>query len=443
MLKQKITEKLVTQIWQRRPKRSLFTDTGDHIDVVFPGRLCYGQGCDFQDAVIDFDGTIVSGKVEVHVKSSQWYAHGHHRDKRYNDIILHVVMWHDLGTPVILHNGNTIPTVCLHHSCYPGENFYNQNLLLNNDLYLCPSLEKYSKQDYLLRVICNAGQERFAGKVATLLQSLSVKEVDQVLFYFVARALGYDKNSIPLGKLVELLPVKVLEQNKDRETEFNRALLLGTAGLLPSQRVNMKNKFTWDSETATVERVWLSNKRANTMNYAEWYFWGVRPLNSPVRRVVALSYLISYYRRTGFLQGILTAVRKSYSNGPLNLAKAVIVPGVGYWANHFDFGKPSAKNAAIVGHSKALEITVNVLLPFAHAWAELNGELRLQKQATDIYLNYLIAPDNQITRFMKQQFLLAGNLKLTAPLQQGLIHIFNQYCRSRNCRNCIVSIARD
>lgn len=444
MINQKINEKFVIQIWQYQPKCVLTTDLGNNIRVVFPGRLSTGQGCDFDDAIIDIDGTVISGRIEVHVKSSHWFAHGHHKDSKYNDIVLHVVMWNDLSKPVVLHNGHIIPTVCLHSLFSVNNNINSMKSMFNRNQYICPDIQKYRRNKYLIDTIYTAGQERFNAKVARLMQSLSINKMNQVLYYFIARALGYEKNSVPFGKLAELLPIEVLENNKYKENEFNRALLLGTAGLLPSQRVYKKGKFAWDLETTTVEQLWFSNERVNIMNCSEWSFQGVRPLNYPVRRVVALGYLVNYYNYTSFAQGILASVRESCMMGDIgSLVKAVAVPGTGYWAKHFDFGNPYPKNAAILGNLKAYDIVINVLLPFAQAWAKLNGDSRLKNQISDMYMNASFFHDNQITRFMKQQLLIHNNQKLTAPMQQGLIHIFHQFCRSRNCHQCIVANARN
>ena len=36
------------------------------------------------------------GDVEIHLKSSEWYAHRHHEDEYYDAVILHVVYEEDV-----------------------------------------------------------------------------------------------------------------------------------------------------------------------------------------------------------------------------------------------------------------------------------------------------------------------------------------------------------
>ncbi len=444
MIGQKVTEKLVSQMWRYHLHDTMYSDRGDTINVLFPGRLSNGCSCDFQDAVIDFDGMTLIGNIEIHVRSSQWYAHGHHHDSRYNGIILHVAYWNDTGIPITLENGTTIPTVCLHDYLDIKINYSYSNLNLKNNLYSCTALEKYKKHDNIIDAIYLAGQKRFEEKTGMFLNHLSVKEPGQLLYSYIARALGYDKNSIPMMKVAELLPINIIEQNPDLGSEFVRALLLGTAGFLPSQRTYVKENSAVDLEELLIEHIWFTNKNKQMMDFSEWSFLRVRPFNSPIRRVVGLSYLVEIFRHTGFLSGVVAEVRRSCNNSdPKDLVKKIMIPGIGYWANHFDFGKSSSCDSAIIGYSKAAEITTNVLLPFVYTWAKLNSELKLQKQSKDLYVHQSALPDNQITRFMKQQLLIPVKYNLTAVIQQGLIFIFTHFCRSRNCSECLISVTKD
>ena len=86
-----IPEKTIALIWQGQLVASLLTDAGEQLQIIHPGRVSSGSGCDFTDAVFAIDGKVIKGDIEIHVKSSQWYSHGHHRDPKYNNIALHVV----------------------------------------------------------------------------------------------------------------------------------------------------------------------------------------------------------------------------------------------------------------------------------------------------------------------------------------------------------------
>jgi len=431
-------------MWRYHLHGTMYSDRGDIINVLFPGRLSNGRSCDFQDAVINFDGMTLIGNIEIHVRSSQWYAHGHHRNSRYNGIILHVAYWNDTEVPITLENGTTIPTVCLHDYLDIKIYYSYSNLDSKNNLYSCAALKKYKRHDKIIDAIYLAGQKRFEEKIGMFINHLSVKEPGQLLYSYIARALGYDKNSIPMVRMAELLPINIVEQNPDQGSEFVRASLLGTAGFLPSQRTYVRENSDVDLEELILEQIWFTNKNKQVMDFSEGSFFRVRPFNSPIWRVVALSYLVEIFRDTGILSGVVAEVCRSYNNSdPENLVKKIMIPGIGYWANHLDFGKSSSRDSAIIGYSKAAEITTNVLLPFVYAWAKLNSELKLQKQLKDLYVHQSALADNQITRFMKQQLLIPVKYNLTAVIQQGLIFIFTHFFRSRNCSECLISVTKD
>src|SRR5690554_4131073 len=69
-------------------------------------------GPDFFNGTVTIDGMRWSGNIELHIKSSDWYAHEHHRDPAYNNVVLHVVYNHDKE---VLIDGAPIPTLELKH----------------------------------------------------------------------------------------------------------------------------------------------------------------------------------------------------------------------------------------------------------------------------------------------------------------------------------------
>ena len=88
----KISEEQIALGWQRLLGKKLTTEESEQLKVIYPGRVNGDNGPDFRDAVIIVnESNLVKGDVEIHVKSSDWYSHGHHRDPEYNRVILHVV----------------------------------------------------------------------------------------------------------------------------------------------------------------------------------------------------------------------------------------------------------------------------------------------------------------------------------------------------------------
>ncbi len=96
--------------------------TGDEtVRIIHPGYHNGGDGPDYRFARIRLDGILFYGDVELHKSSSEWYHHGHHRDPRYNRVILHVVIHEDSGRRDVQNSeGHRIPTLELKRSMPPS-----------------------------------------------------------------------------------------------------------------------------------------------------------------------------------------------------------------------------------------------------------------------------------------------------------------------------------
>lgn len=87
---------------------------GRAVRVVFPGVPGDGTGPDFRGAIVDIEGDLVRGDIELHLRHSGWFAHGHDRDAAYRGVALHVVAANDLGLSATAHaSGRRIPLLVL------------------------------------------------------------------------------------------------------------------------------------------------------------------------------------------------------------------------------------------------------------------------------------------------------------------------------------------
>ena len=85
-------EKLLHYVWKHKilPLKALMTTDGRDLEIIDPGLHNSNAGPDFFNAKIRIGKTVWAGNVEIHLKSSDWYQHGHHLDPAYNNTILHV-----------------------------------------------------------------------------------------------------------------------------------------------------------------------------------------------------------------------------------------------------------------------------------------------------------------------------------------------------------------
>jgi hypothetical protein len=439
-----ISERLVTNIWQYQLVATLNISTGEELKVIYPGRVCNDSGGDFKDGVFIIGKDLIYGDVEVHIRSSQWHAHGHNRDHKYNGVVLHVVMWQDDRTPTLLQCGRFIPMVNISQSSSCLQGFSDENAgSVNTCNFLCPEATKYRENRAFMQMLTYAGKRRFKDNVEFFSNALKNEGPDEVLFRGIAGALGYAKNQMQFKRLAEKIISGDFHAFAKQNSITRRAILLGAAGLLPSQRSVLKNSVSNISkipEINALESIWHQRKSINeTMNIEDWSFFRVRPDNYPTRRVVALGYLIDRYSSRGLAEGILNLIRKQSNKGePQNIESGFILLCNGYWSDHIDFGIAKIKGTAMIGQARAREMVINVVLPFVSAWGELFGELSLISKVEGIYNEYPKMGENQLTCHMRSQFVNLYGVSLSACQQQGLIHIYKMYCRYRNCTECMV-----
>ena len=427
-------------------RADLTTTDGELIRIIYPGRKNDGRGADFRDAVIASSQGIIRGDIEVHVKSSDWQAHRHHQDPVYNRVRLHVVLWHDAEAATNLHNGETAPILALDK--YLEDTIDTGARLVPSPASLpCGKTINGLASDTLAQLLDSAGKERFGDKASQFQAQLSQMEASQCLYQGIMVALGYAQNKRPMLKLASSLPLNRLQsvtgdKISDQECLARlQALLLGTAGLLPSQRYDRRRRYEDDRWLNQLEERWAAGGSLKAMSEDEWQLFKVRPNNFPPRRIAAMSYLIFRYRKRGPVAEVIDIIKGTpVSRGYLRLEQGVIVTADGYWASHFDFGSDCrTNNPTLIGRWRAADIAINVLLPFALVWGKLNCQPEVERKAVDLYRGYPRLAANNLERHMMKQLRLNRSLVNSAQRQQGLIHIYKTLCSQGRCNCCQLS----
>jgi len=441
-----LKESQISVIWQRmlRQRNEFATEDGEPVKIVYPGRLNDDKGGDFRDVVIATSGGLVKGDIEVHVKSSGWQAHRHHRDPAYNRVVLHVVGWNDAETSTQPHSGRGIPILALDKfingsSCQQPESSASSAMP-------CRGIAERLPTNSIAEFLDAAGEERFLAKTTKFEAELAQTEAGQILYQGMMGALGYSKNKVPMLELARRVPLQTLEfMVKDEISDDEclarqQALLLGTAGMLPSQRTKWKQEKTPGEWTDRLERLWDSFHQTQTMSMDAWNLFKVRPNNFPVRRIAAMSYIILRYKETGMLDGIINVMKEAQvKQGYHQLEKGLVVAARGYWASHFDFGVSWIRNPTMLGRNRASDIVVNVILPFALALCRFTSQPEPGNKALALYYSYPGLAANAVELHMSHQLGLSTGLVNSARRQQGLLHIYNILCTQGRCDSCRLS----
>ncbi len=467
-----VTEAHLAAIWnEQSPLRGPMWDcTGQPVAIVHRGRWTAGSGPDFSGAMLGLGeggARLVRGDVEMHLRCGDWYAHGHDSDPRYNSVALHVVLWPLGARPVTRADGVTVPTLVLADYITLATPD-----LLNRITPLVPNLGTLSEEpcwqrtrdwpvERLLADIEAAGDARLEEEVARMEAGSDVNGSPDDIFYSgLFDALGYSSNREPMRALAAALPISHLlslpltPDEKERATLLE-AVLLGAAGLLPSQRPDLTPGDWATSEyIEDVERLWQSSALALSLApegmVQGWHWDRVRPANSPLRRLAAAARLLARYAWPPNGLGILAPfLDRTGTFSADELAREwtsmLGVPGDGYWASHSDFGRPLAgldrDEVALIGHSRASDMVVNILIPVLLAYADTHGKPHLREEACVVYALYPRLPENKITRAMSDEAFGPRKRSAikTARQQQGLIHLYRLYCEARRCYECPVS----
>ncbi len=406
-------------------KSRLVTEDGRWIEIIYPGRLNDGRGADFRDAVILTGEGIAKGDIEVHVRSSGWQEHGHHRDSAYNRVILHVVMWNNAKKPTRLQNGREVPVLALEkYIDIPVSRWCGLTASPCNLNVPCSGVFRRRENSALVEFLDSAGEKRFLAKAAGFQRDFARMRAGQSLYQGIMGALGYSRNKLPFLELARRLPLQTLESaagdkitGEDYLVRQQRSLL-GAAGLLSEWYKGGCTENGSESERVSrPERSRASSRYTGPMSPEDWHLFRVRPNNSPPRRLVAMSYLLLRYRDKGLLEGLVGLVGDiPVSRGCHKLERGLRVNSL--------------------GSGRAADIVVNVLLPFTFAWSGYVSRPELGRKALHLFRHYPRLAVNSVEKHMTEQLGLNRGLVDSAARQQGLVHIYNELCTQGRCEDC-------
>ena len=255
--------------------------------LIYPGRENDDQGADLRDAVIISNQGLMKGDIEFHRWSSDWRRHHHHQNPAYNGTILHVVMWRDMEV-THLQNGKKVPVLVLSERLETAARQLVRTSQPAYDFALpCYQTAKSLPIKRIDEMLDAAGRERFLAKAAAFQGELSRGTPGQTFYQGIMGALGYSKNKLPFEELARLVPLNRLEAMVQRHLPDDKclarqqALLLGTAGLLPSQRGIRHPLVPNDHWAEALEQCWAEYVHRHVMPSGSWHLIKVRPNNFP------------------------------------------------------------------------------------------------------------------------------------------------------------------
>ena len=432
------SEATLVRLWagQRFPASALVTRQGAPVRVLHPGRPGRGAGPDFRDAVIATpSGHLLRGDVELHVRASDFKAHGHGRDRRYNGVVLHVVFEDDTIEEIRLASGRRAPLVAL-------DRWVRQRDQELRAWLAGPALWREPCHDAIARLgeervqatLEELGGRRFREREAVLAADIGARGAGEALYRALLAGLGYGGDS-PVA-VAEALPWRELVARLapapgEERIVLAEALLLGAAGLLPSEQ----GREPEGRHEARLEALWRASGLTPVHSPAPAPP-SLRPANHPARRLAGLAQLLARHdlRPEG-----LAAAGEALEASPARLIATWTAPAQGYWREKLAPGLPATRPpGALIGRGRAIELLVNAVLPWVAALAEAQGESERAAQARACFGRLPRPGPYGALAFLETNLRVAGR-PLDARRQQGLLTLYKTECTQGGCGRCPLS----
>ena len=408
--------------WRRFDAQNLTTTEGKPVEILHPGEWNTDAGPDFFNARLRLGDTTWAGNIEIHVRASEWQAHGHSGDAAYDNVVLHVVLEED--QPALRANGERIPGLELkgripanlletwqrleHERAWiPCERFFRN----------IPGIVRLNWLDRLL-------VERLEEKTTAISETLAAtgNHWEEAFYRAMARNFGLKVNAEPFEALARSLPLLTLAKHKN-DLKQVEALLFGQAGMLAETF-----KDDYPNELAREYKFLRHKYGLSPLSPGQWKFLRLRPANFPTVRLAQFAALA--HQSAHLFSKILEV--KSLRE----LENLFDVQASEYWLTHFQFDKPSAKRPKRLGRDFIRVIIINTIAPFLFHYGKLRKQDEFQKRALHL-LEELPAEANALLDGWADLGVQARN----AYQSQALIHLKTRYCDARRCLECAVGNA--
>lgn len=437
-----LTEQHLQVAWYEQSfnAATLRTEEGHTLEVVSPGWWNQQAGPDFRGAQLVFNGSLFNGDVEIHLSVDGWQAHRHHRDARYDSVILHVV----LDAPrqersVETVSGRRIPLLVLRpylDPLWPGDALEEEDTGLAHGA--CSTLLPRQGEQPLLKALELASEWRLLSRARTFADRMARAGGNQAVYEAMMYAAGFSAFKYHFQEIARQLPYDRAVQLAQHDPLLLEATLLQIAGLLPDGLDPDASAVPHLTRLQVLRREHLPGLRPLPL---EWKRVALRPANYPERRLAGMARMVARTDREGLLESIMQVWRSRESPKETQAAFEKMFPtAMGFWANHYTWtGKHLAQAAAPLGAARIRSIIGNVFLPVGLAVAR---ELRDRELEEHLLAHFLWMPGeslNHIIERMIPKLMGDSGLKLRNKfyLQQGMLQFYQDWCGPNpSCRNC-------
>lgn len=399
------------------------TTQGENLQILSVGNHNETKsGPDFFNAKLMIGSQLWAGNVEIHINSSDWYAHHHEEDVAYDNVILHVVWKHDVE---VFRKSNTpIATLqlCDFASAEALKNYLELVEKANYNWINCEkdlaSVPSFTVENWLERLYI----ERLQGKTKVIQSALTSSKNDweAVCFQLLARNFGLNVNGKAFFEMASSLPFSVVRKTRDKEQL--EALFFGILSMFPRECdgvyvLRLKESFEY-----------LRKKHKLDPVEQQVAYFRLRPHNFPTIRLAQLAFIYATSQNI-FLKLMRLKTRKEMHA----LFKVEVSE---YWKNHFNFGKESKSSAKVLSPSFIDLLIINSIVPLKFHFAKLKGNSVTEECFS--LLNELPKEKNATIEKFNE---LRPKIATSALESQALLHLKPNYCDQNKCLHCAIGLS--
>lgn len=410
-------------IWKYKKIRTapLVSSQNETIEILSEGTHNHLSGPDFFNARIKINEQLWAGNVEIHMKSSDWYAHGHESNPNYDNVILHVV-WDD-DVAIFRKDNTQISTLEL--KAYVSKEVFEAYQKLfearTNRFINCQnnitSVNDFVFKNWLERLFFERLEQK-SNAVAELLVRHN-NDWEQVLFSLLVKNFGLKINGESFQSLSESLPFSIVRKIGDSALQLE-ATFFGMVGFLESDEISDAYYLHLRKEYQFIEHKFKLNNQA----VQKPEFFKLRPSNFPTLRLSQIANL--YSKNQNLFHKIIDAQSLDVIYDLFNVQAST------YWNSHFTFGKESKKSSKNLTKNFIELLLINTILPLKFEYAK---HFNTAEEASIVAI---VAGIKNERNSIIDNFLSLGVGISNAMESQAVLQLYNNYCSKNNCLHCAV-----
>ncbi|GAB2773712.1 DUF2851 family protein [Salinimicrobium soli] len=408
--------------FQKWKHSELLSSKGIPVQVISPGNHNHLSGPDFFNSRLLIGEQEWAGNVEIHLRASDWYLHGHETDPAYDNVILHVVWEHDAE---IFRRDNSVVPVLELKNLVPESALAGYRHLIEGNLRWINCEPDFSTFDdfildnWLERLFFERLEEK-SRFIQTLLEK-AAGDWEEVLYQLLFKNFGLNINGEAFFSIAASIPFQVVRKCGVQRQKLE-ALFFGQAGMLEKEVqepyfLELKKEYEYLRKKFDLKREGIIPVR----------HFRLRPDNFPELRLAQLASV--YHSKSSLFQQVIKAenstdLKNLFSSGPSD-----------FWRSHYTFEKAHSQRKKQPTSAFLDLLVINTLVPLQFTYFRSLGK-DIEDRLLEI-MQSLKAEDNSVIK--KYNMLRPGSAE-NALRSQALLQLKKEYCDQKRCLHCALGV---